>query len=91
MRIHPIIFGLLASLGASPALADVTLRYATGESSDRRLTIEADERGRLRAEDDRGQIVIIRDGEAFLIQSAGGERTIARLDDFMAVSDGGVH
>lgn len=86
MHIRAIIIGLLAWLAASPALADVIVHYRPVSDGGRRLTIEADNQGRIRAEDNRGQVILIRDGVAYLVQSNGGEGFVCRLEDFAALS-----
>ncbi len=41
---------------------------------------------RLRVEDGRGRVVIVRDGATFLVfPSPSGERVAARLEDYLAV------
>jgi hypothetical protein len=66
--------------------ADFTLRYAHPEVADTTLTVEAGGDGRLRIEDDRGQWVIARDGQAYVrVETPGREWVVARLDDYLAV------
>lgn len=91
MRFHLPVIGLIALFIAAPALADVTLRYAPGPGGGPRLTIEADDAGRVRAEGANGQVMIIRDGEIYLIpprpdRAPDGVVVVGRLEDFAAVT-----
>lgn len=71
---------------AAPPAA-LTLRYAHAERADDTLTIERDAAGQVRAEEGDGQFIIIRDGIIYLNPQppGGGERVIARLEDYLAV------
>lgn len=75
---------VLAACGSADA-ADTTLRYASVDNPDDTLVIEAAD-GRMRVEQSRGQMVIVRDGEEFLVFSPpSGGRAVARLADYLAV------
>ena len=65
---------------------DFTLRYAHPEVADLTLTVEAGGDGRLRVEDNQGQWVIVRDGQAYVgVETPSRARVVARLDDYLAV------
>lgn len=86
MRLPLLIAAALAALaGASPAAADVTVRYAPGREGGQSLVIEADDQGRVRAEGGRGQLIIIRDGETYMSPPSEDGAFAARLEDFFAV------
>lgn len=85
MRLPFLIAMASVVLAASPATADVTVRYAPGSDAGQSLVIEADDAGRVRAEGSRGQLIIIRDGETYMSPPAGEGRFAARLEDFFAV------
>ena len=78
---------LLAAAGCgSAAKADTVLRYAAPDDAQNTLVIEASADGDMRIEDGRGQVVIVRDGEDYLLFTppAGG-RAAVRLEDYLAV------
>jgi len=78
---------LIALTGAgSAAKADTVLRYAAPDDPQNTLVIEASADGDMRIEDGRGQVVIVRDGENYLLFTppAGG-RGVTRLEDYLAV------
>lgn len=86
MRFRLAIVAAIAVLGtASPAAADVTVRYAPGREGGQALVIEADDQGRVRAEGGRGQLIIIRDGEIYMTPPTEEDVFAARLEDFFAV------
>jgi hypothetical protein len=65
---------------------DFTLRYAHPEVADLTLTVEAGGDGRLRVEDNQGQWMIVRDGQAYVgVETPSRARVVARLDDYLAV------
>jgi hypothetical protein len=90
MRIAQLMFAALclaATVGCGGAdAADTTLRYASPDNPDDTLVIEADSDGRMRVEDSHGRMVILRDGERYVVFSPpSGGRAATRLDDYMAV------
>lgn len=88
MRIRGLIGVLAFFSAASPAMADVTLRYGPGGDGRQSLVVEADEQGRIRATGSNGQVMIIRDGDIFLVPPGGdGTVVVARLDDFLVVGN----
>ena len=86
MRHHQSLFVLLALTLAAPAAADVTIRYAPVPPSERGLVLEADGAGRMRAEIAPGQLIIIRDGDVFIVTPGADRPNVSRLDDFLAVA-----
>lgn len=69
------------------AKADTVLRYVSPSDPKSTLTIEASGDGKMRIEDDRGQVVIVRDGEKYLVFTppGGNAKAVTRVADYMAV------
>lgn len=89
MRTTPILVTiagmmLATAMAPDPAAADVTLRYAATDDPDRTLVIEADDAGRIRAEDSNGQSILISE-RATLMLFPGKDRAFTRLEDFRIV------
>lgn len=84
LKILLAVIGLVAMTGCGNA-QDMTLRYESADSPEDRLTIEASG-GNIRAEDGRGQMIIVRDGESYVVFSppAGGQ-AVTRIEDYEAV------
>ena len=77
---------LVLAAACDRAAADTTLRYAVPDNPKQTFTIEAASEGRLRVEDEFGQVMLTRDGVTYLIFSPpSGGRAVTRLDDYLAV------
>jgi len=86
MRMHLSVLALLGLLLASPAAADVTIRYAPDPPNNRGLIIEADAQGRVRAETGPGQLLITRDGVTYVVTPGEEGPRVSRLDDFLVIA-----
>jgi hypothetical protein len=86
MRAHLSVVGLFALLLSAPAAADVTVRYAPDPPSNRGLLIEADGRGRIRAETGPGELFIMRDGVTYVVTPGEEGPRVSRLEDFLVVA-----
>ena len=77
---------IAAAACGSAGKADTVLRYVSPDDAKNTLVIEASAGGDMRIEDDRGQVVLVRDGVNYLLFSppAGG-RAVVRLEDYLAV------
>lgn len=64
---------------------DMTLTYKSNSSETDTLLIRSDGEGRVRIDDGRGQSIIIRDNQTYLVFPGPGRRDVARVDDFLAV------
>ena len=89
MRLPLILFGLFAAALATPAAADMTITYAPDSPGGRGLVIEVDDAGRIRAENGPGQMLIMRDGDIYVVTPGEETPTVARIDDFLAVAEEG--
>lgn len=67
--------------------ADTVLRYVDPDDAKMTLVIEASGDGKIRIEDDRGQAVIVRDGEKYLVFTPPGAKAkaVTRVADYLAV------
>ena len=86
MRLHLSMLALLGLLLSAPAAADLTIHYAPEPPSDRPLIIEADGQGRMRADLGAGQLIMMRDGDIFVVTVGEDHPNVVRLDDFLAVA-----
>ncbi len=87
MRLRLVLCALVALAASAPAAADVTLRYAPDVEGSRGLVIEADDTGRIRAETGPGQLLIMRDGEVYVVTPGEERPRVVRIDDFSAVAE----
>lgn len=78
-----LLGALLVSSCGSAAAEDITLRYASPDSPGDSLVIEADSEGRIRAEDGRGQMIFVLDGETYIVFENRGRRVVAKLRDHL--------
>ncbi|WP_114951885.1 hypothetical protein [Sphingosinicella terrae] len=66
--------------------ADTTLRYAVPDNPQDSLVIQAASDGRMRIEDGRGRLVLVRGDETLIVfLPPSGGRAAARLEDYLAV------
>jgi hypothetical protein len=79
------ILSAIGLLAASPAWADVTARYAAGESGRSLLTIEVSDRGDSRMFFGNGSPSITRDGVAHLVRTDRRGTYVAREEDWTAI------
>lgn len=87
MRLRLVLCALVALALSAPAAADVTLRYAPDSEGGRGLVIEADDAGRIRAETGPGQLLIMRDGDTYVVTPAEERPRVVRIDDFIAMAE----
>lgn len=80
-----LLAGALAM--ATPAWADTVIRYELINRPGHELVIEANDVGHVRADDGGGQVLILRDGEAYiLLPGSDGVAGVARIEDFFGVA-----
>ncbi len=81
------IAAIFLTMTAGCGKADTVLRYVDPDDAKMTLVIEASGDGKMRIEDDRGQVVIVRDGEKYLVFTppGGKAKAVTRVADYMAV------